>query len=516
MKKVLRTIIYDLYGLIFIGTVFLMLGRQYVANVFTGKEFVLENAGFLILSLLIIVLVLFINNKYGNKLEEFFAKNSTILLLVSLGFLLFWQLYTCYGGYFYSGWDARVIFQTVLTEVAGDYSHLNTEYFSWFPNNLLIIWLFTAVTRLATACGFHNAEFAPVIFQCILDIFTVWLVYRITYGFTGSHRMAWAAYAVTYLFVGISPWFIVAYTDATGIIFPVLLIRIYQLLLEKESKSVKIIWSFMLGLIAITAYHIKPQTVIPLIAIALIELISAFDKKFIKNIITILPYIGGCIVGILIALMIYHLCIVPSTHIVTDQDKTIGWQHYIMMGLNDQTDGVYSGDDYAMTQSYETNAERNAADMEEAKKRIHDYGFVGMVRHLYRKQLVNYGDGTFAWNVEGNSFAGDPEWAHNSISGFIRSYIKPDGKNYEKFISCKQLMWVSIIFFQIFVPFYLQKDIYDNKDKMIMVMVTSIIGLTIFELLFEARARYLFCFAPIYVILGCVGLNNFYSYIKHH
>lgn len=37
-------------------------------------------------------------------------------------------------------------------------------------------------------------------------------------------------------------------------------------------------------------------------------------------------------------------------------------------------------------------------------------------------------------------------------------------------------------------------------------MMLSIIGLTIFELLFEARARYLFTYAPVYIILGTLGL----------
>ena len=34
----------------------------------------------------------------------------------------------------------------------------------------------------------------------------------------------------------------------------------------------------------------------------------------------------------------------------------------------------------------------------------------------------------------------------------------------------------------------------------------AILGLTLFELLFEARARYLFGYAPVYVMLAGVGL----------
>ncbi len=38
-------------------------------------------------------------------------------------------------------------------------------------------------------------------------------------------------------------------------------------------------------------------------------------------------------------------------------------------------------------------------------------------------------------------------------------------------------------------------------------MLLSVIGLTLFELLFEARARYLFTYVPIYIILALYGFQ---------
>ena len=115
--------------------------------------------------------------------------------------------------------------------------------------------------------------------------------------------------------------------------------------------------------------------------------------------------------------------ILPALHFQRDADKAFGWQHYLMMGLNNSTDGAWSEDDYYFTQTFSTNNERNEANIQEAKRRIKEMGIGGLLQHLCRKQLVNYGDGTFAWNVEGKSFSGDPEWAQNRISDFIRSHI---------------------------------------------------------------------------------------------
>lgn len=42
---------------------------------------------------------------------------------------------------------------------------------------------------------------------------------------------------------------------------------------------------------------------------------------------------------------------------------------------------------------------------------------------------------------------------------------------------------------------------------MIIVML-AIIGLTIFELIFEARARYLYTYVPLYIILAAAGVQK--------
>ena len=118
-------------------------------------------------------------------------------------------------------------------------------------------------------------------------------------------------------------------------------------------------------------------------------------------------------------------------------------------------------------------------------------------------------------------FIGDPEWANTELSDAVRSYIKPNGENYGKFLSSKQMIWVILIFFTLFTPFSCYIKIFHEHEKSkqydtILVMIISIIGLSVFELIFEARARYLFCYAPYYVILGSCGIRNFYMHFKRN
>lgn len=62
----------------------------------------------------------------------------------------------------------------------------------------------------------------------------------------------------------------------------------------------------------------------------------------------------------------------------------------------------------------------------------------------------------------------------------------------------------SIVFMTIVTMFY-----YDDKNSIVIMM--SIIGRTFFELLFEARVRYLFSYAPFYISLGSLGFEKVFS-----
>lgn len=516
MNKTLKTLIYGIYGIGFAGTLFLMLGVQRIWNVYTSKSFKFENAGYLLIGFVVIFVLLLLNRKFGRQIETFLEKRSKLLLAASLAFLLIWQLYTCYGGYFVSGWDAGAVLANVQVEYLHDYAQLNSAYFSQYPNNLFLVWLFTQVAVVADFFGLHNIDYELVSFQCVLDVMTMYLVYVIARDFTHSTKTTWLAYAIAYLFVGISPWFIVAYSDATGVIFPVLSIRLYQLALQAKRGRSKLGLSALLGLWAALGYFIKPQTVIVVIALVLVEALRIIGPDFKKRAAAFISKLAFCCLGIMISAAVVTGLAIPSLHFQTNSELAVGWQHFLMMGLNDSTDGVFSADDVGYTMSFATAEERNAGNLAEAQQRIKDFGPKGMLRHLCRKQLVNYGDGTFAWAVEGGSFMGNPEWAQNLSSDFIRSFILPGGANYDTFLSMKQLMWVLIVFFQLFVIFYKRKDLLENGESTLLVMMVAIIGLTLFELMFEARARYLFCYAPIYALLAAWGMRNLKEIIRRH
>ena len=137
--------------------------------------------------------------------------------------------------------------------------------------------------------------------------------------------------------MGLSPWFIIVYSDATGIVLPVLLIRLYQVGVQNYSKRKSIALFLALGFLAMAGFYLKPQIFIAAIAMVLVSVLGNIGKG--KKVFGVtLRHLITALLGIFLFLGLYHSLIVPSLHFNIDKDRTIGWQHYVMMGLNDEED----------------------------------------------------------------------------------------------------------------------------------------------------------------------------------
>ena len=90
----------------------------------------------------------------------------------------------------------------------------------------------------------------------------------------------------------------------------------------------------------------------------------------------------------------------------------------------------------------------------------------------------------------------------------LRSIFYDTGDLYIYFSSIRQLVWIFILFAMLLSI--------GNKNDSLTKRVTlfAIAGITLFELLFEVRARYLFIFVPIYIVMAAEGMQCIYNYVK--
>lgn len=260
-----------------------------------------------------------------------------------------------------------------------------------------------------------------------------------------------------------------------------------------ESNNNSIIVTF------IFEQSLKPQTLIVFIAIIVIEVSELFCQKVTKD------YCIQISKKIAIIVLTYFLITIPISYIKNDvmkldSNKKIGLTHFLMMGLNTKTNGVWSGEDISFSMSFPNEKLRKQKNLEKVKDRIKEQKTLGLIKHLRNKILVNFNDGTFFFGEEGDFYV-LYYFSEPSQNNFITNCVYSTGKHYIYFSSIRQAVWLLILFLMLFC--------YSNKNsKEILLIQLSLVGLFLFEILFEARSRYLFIYVPYFIMLAIFGINK--------
>ena len=173
-----------------------------------------------------------------------------------------------------------------------------------------------------------------------------------------------------------------------------------------------------------------------------------------------------------------------------------------MMGLNPESGGGFSPDDVYFSDSFDTPKERSKANIDKAIERLKALGGKGLVEYYAKKAMLNFDNGTYSWSMEGNFYYDVPEEPNGSASPFLRDIFYYDGEYYQHFATLQQYLWIMILLGNFGVIFIIR----DKKMRSaVAVAILALIGLTMFEMLFEARARYLFNYSPIFIVTASVG-----------
>lgn len=498
-----------LYVLILALIVFFRNTMQYVWDV-ENKNSAVPQWGLLLLGAGAAAGGAFLYSKYRKNLGEWCKNRAGVIVVAGTVLLFFVQLYISSLIYFSPGWDsgllvdfARHMENGTLEEIMDDVS----GYFSLAPNNIMLTIIFKQLMHFSRMSGIftENGSLMMLIaMQCLISSLTVYLVYRCILKVTQSHAAALAGWFAAVFFVGLSAWMVFPYSDATGMLFPIWNVSVY-LLWERKYLPAK--WMLM-SAIAVSGYFIKPQTVIVFLAILIVEILRWFrEKKGWRHRLL-------CVAAAFLAAgSTYFACgkIMEGfkTEIGFDEEQSLGILHYMMLGLNEENAGMYSFADVEYSLSFDTKEERDKANLSRIEERLIQYGPVGLLKHWQRKMTANYGDGTFGWGGQSGGFYMEiyPE-KDLPLSSFLRNVYYSDGSYFRGYFIIRQMCWLGILLLMGGAAWRKGTDMQDNG---IDVMIISVIGLTLFELIFEAHAKYLYTYIPFFVMLSVIGLHTYYT-----
>ena len=419
-------------------------------------------------------------------------------------------------------------------------------YYSRYANNLFLTYIFLNVYKIGEVIGIQNGYFLLLFIQSIMFSVGGFLIYKIAdMYFKEKYKIysicTWIIYM---LIVGLSPHIVLTYSDGIGMFLSLILTYIiFKLekdkdinkindgkeknkLLQKSSIS-RIILILLFTNLSILGYYIKPQIIIISIAYVIIKIlnISYLTYMVIKNKNEdrengrrvrrerikkeIIYYIFLSILIIITGFLIYTYIKKAnnSMGINVDREKRFNITHYAMLGWNTESKGVFTVKDENFSGKYEKLKDREKANLEELKRRITEMGLGGVINQIARKILTNYNDGTFSgvatfvyirkeYNIER---------INKELSKFLKNIYYENGKYNMLYTQIMQCLWIGILIFNMF-------SYNDGKSTKISIVILGIIGLFIFEILFEARSRYIFIYVPLYIFLGVIGLKNVLSF----
>ena len=510
-----------LIGIALFGMIFLSPAMGYACKV----DFLLPNWLMLLFALVVLYIgIQFATGKVGAKLSREIASHQLsvdLSIAVACAGLLFLQLFICHRYAFVTDWDSGTITNDALTIVNGG-GFSNVGYYSTYPNNLFLLWVAVQCGHIAQLLGITGLEGIVLVFSalnCIACTLSIWFLYR-TISLLYSRAWGIAAWVIGVLIIWTSPWAGIMYSDAVVVCVPIMLSYLF-IRSRKSSEHKCVVWLFLLGFLGILGYKIKPQVVFVLFAVAILLVVEfAFgtlealrDRN--ANLCTepasrLIAIIAGCVAAFLLIGVITE----PWSSLL-NQDSQFGIPHFLMMGLNPEFRGVFAQPDVDFSASFPDVSSRTAGNIQVILERVSDYGPFGLLSLFGDKLMTNFNDGTFAWGVEGRFFISPQTDPVGGLTGFIHSVYYRGGAYYDLWRTYAQFIWIAVLVC-CFVGLLAGTKHHAKRNDGIqrnlssdftLVVSLALLMLVVFELLFEARARYLYSSVTLFIVMAVIGFR---------
>ena len=403
-------------------------------------------------------------------------------------------------------WDIMVVggaaYSVAYEEELGYY-----YYLSMYSNNIPISYILGKILRKAMEMKNYPyvAEFMWLQVNCILISLGGFFSCLTVKKLTGRLMPTVTAFGLYLVLVGISPWKIAPYTDTYGMVFPIMGIYFYVCYKKAEKDLFRYLYLVPAMISIVAGGLVKPSIYVVLIALLAIEFLSflADRKKYWKFFLTEVLLAAALLFAV-------NMCkdyFIEEIGLEFNPEIEAGWQNYLYMGLNEKTTGGYNGDDVAIFGEFQTSREeRNQAALERAFGRLKDRGFFGSVYFWLKKMMMTFNDGTFGWRSEVwvEEYFPDDLASNTALTQWLRDIFWVDAANMGRYNTLCQLAWYFCI---TGIPgICLCKK---EKREKYGVLALSFLGIFFYQMLFEARARYLLVFLPVLTAISICGICQY-------
>lgn len=405
--------------------------------------------------------------------------------------------------YFYTGWDVGTIREHVKWIVDGGTMQDRSidALFSIYPNNLLFFYLSCLIEKLGIFFSMAEPYNLCIYFSCLCVNLSCFLGSLIMRRLTESNVVRGLYFLAGTIFILFSPWIIIPYSDTYGMLFVMLGMWGLICLDQRYWK-----WS-VTAFAASVGYLIKPTCIFPLFTAYIVYgtryvlCLRERRKELFALVICTAVFWG---IRLLIPLWIQH-----TYSFQLSPHYRITYTHYLMMGINEDTGGAFSLHDFLYSSGFPNVETREQGNRERYIQRLGElWENKRLGKFIRDKALINFNDGTFAWNGEGGFFYVRMEHDNIFWKWFSDTMIPPDtwdneGKHYALYRTVMQALWLQVLTGIALAGFGGKSHLMQKACLMV-----ALCGLMAFVMIFEARARYLFLYAPAFLILSLCGYET--------
>lgn len=436
----------------------------------------------------VVMVAVFVCKKIKNKKLLLISLSAILVLLQAVTIRYLAVNYTV------ESWDMGVVYNAAQYFVENNSFDMGKyDYFLWFPNNSPLYNIFVIIFKVFSAVGIKNTQLALNVFNAALLFFSAWLTEK------SSQLLAGEEYTGVGLMLCValcpfSLYAVLAYTDTFSMIF--LALALYFYIRKMKNKG-----NYWVNLRAFSLFiAVGASMKVSVLVIAIAAIIDLFigkedvAKRAISLVLVMVISIGG-----FSALKNMH----ENSPFLPEYDYnyTIPYTHWVMMGLNGL--GGYCDDDYQLiTLQHPDKQSRQAANIDEIINRIEEKGAVGMVHHVANKLSFIYGDGTFTASQKLDRAAVKGSALHNYIIYVADGY---------KYLGYSSLAYFMAILMFISIGMFIAIK---RKNTSLVMLALSLVGVTCFLILWEARTRYILNFLPVFVVLAVFGIKSIFSLMK--
>lgn len=476
------------------------------------------------------------------RLREHFV----LVAVASVVLLFLAQLIVIHGAWFYSGWDIEFITNMDIPE---------RSYFSAYPNQLFLAGTFRILAELSRYLGVYPPYVFLLMGSSLCVCISIFLTALIAYKLMAPAH-AYGVLLLAILLIGCNPWFLIPYSDTYAMPFVVIPFFVMSYCRPRFLRAFFVVFFVLIGM------FIKPTVIFVGLTIGLFALQRLASGALARGVCAgggsassglagvawsrgvlasgrfahgvqargvlatkvLVCVVAACLAGPCAYAIKARVCACITPELVNlDSNRTFGITHFLMMGTNPTSFGSFSYDDVVLSFTCANASERTAVNLSTWKSRLADLGARGYIALLGRKSLSNYMDGSFGWNNEGDfvkEIIGDNEYLlrwfgieNTSESASESASNSQLTASIEPFCYLAQILWFITIFGVLACPYKQQNSHARNAwiSQSTNCMMIAILMLSMFLMIFECRARYLFLYTPLFVILAMSGYARLFS-----